>query len=248
MILRRVVPDADVSIDLDASDARDRIVDLYRPTLPEWIRLNLIGTLTGGATGPDGTSESITNPVDRIILGVIRSLADVVLVGAASVRAEGYFVPKRAALAVVTGTGELAGHRITSGAGRGPLLILCPPDAADRARRSVDDPDARVLTVPAIRGRIASKDIVGALRAEGFRSIVAEGGPDLATRLARDGVVDELCLTTSPQLTSPVVPLFTDTGAAPIPLRLDQLLVDDSGTTYARWATAQPSDDATGDD
>ena len=248
MILRRVVPDADVSIDLDASDARDRIAELYHPTLPDWIRLNLIGTLTGGATGPDGTSESITNPVDRIILGVIRSLSDVVLVGAASVRAEGYFVPKRAALAVVTGTGELAGHHITSGTGRGPLIILCPPDAADRARGSVGDPDARILVVPAVNGRIASRDIVAALRAEGFRSIVAEGGPDLATRLVRDGVVDELCLTTSPQLGPAVVPLFADTGRPPIRLRLDQLLVDDSGTTYVKWAFARRSNEATAAD
>ena len=236
MILRRVLPQADVTVDLDATDARVQIADLYGLPRADWFRLNLIGTISGGATGPDGTSESITNPVDRVILNVIRSLADVVLVGAASVRREGYFVPKRAALAVVTRSGDLARHRITSGGDRGPLLVLCPASAAARAAETVGDPDARILVIPDADGYLASADILAALRDAGYRSIVAEGGPELAARLAGDGVVDELCLTTSPQLSVADVPLFGPLRSGPIPLTLNQLLVDDGGATYARWS------------
>jgi riboflavin biosynthesis pyrimidine reductase len=236
VILRRVLPQADVTVDLDEADARAQVAELYRPPRAEWFRLNLIGTISGAATGPDGTSESITNPVDRVILNVIRSLADVVLIGAASVRKEGYFVPRRAALAVVTRSGDLAGHRITSGADRGPLLVLCPKAAAALAAETVGDSDARILTLPDSDGYLASAEIVMALRGAGYASIVAEGGPDLAARLARDGVADELCLTTSPQLSIADVPLFGPLGETPIPLTLSQLLVDDGGATYARWS------------
>ncbi|HEX3679280.1 MAG TPA: dihydrofolate reductase family protein, partial [Galbitalea sp.] len=94
MILTRVIPTAEQSLDQDAPDFRNRLADLYLPDATDWVRLNLIGSVSGSATGPDGTSETLTNPVDRAILGVIRSHADIVVVGAASVRAEGYFVPR----------------------------------------------------------------------------------------------------------------------------------------------------------
>ncbi|WP_181134458.1 dihydrofolate reductase family protein, partial [Rathayibacter sp. AY1D5] len=71
----------------------------------------MIASVTGSSTGSDGTSETLTNRVDRTILGVVREQADVVLVGAASVRAEGYRVPRRVPLAVVSASGDLAGHR-----------------------------------------------------------------------------------------------------------------------------------------
>ncbi len=103
MILRRLVP-AGPELDLDD---RPALLDLYRPPRSTWLRLNMVATVDGAAAGSDGTSESLTNRADRRILGVIRELADVVLVGAASVRAEGYQLPKRAPLAVVTRSGDL---------------------------------------------------------------------------------------------------------------------------------------------
>ncbi len=104
VIVRRVFPTAGEPIDLDVPDARDLLTALYEPSRPGQVRLNLIGSVSGSATGSDGTSETLTNSADRMILKVIRSLADVVVVGAATVRAEGYFVPRSAALAVVTRT------------------------------------------------------------------------------------------------------------------------------------------------
>jgi riboflavin biosynthesis pyrimidine reductase len=238
VILTRVYPRADDPIDLTSGDARDRLADLYRPPGRDWLRLNLVGSVSGSATGSDGTSETLTNPADRALLGVIRSLADVVLVGAASVRAEGYFVPRKAALAIVTSTGDLSGHRITSTGQRGPLLILCPEAAAAVVRRTVDDPAARVIPVRDADGRLAAHDIVAALRLDGYRSIVAEGGPILAAHLLAGGAVDELCLTTSPVLNGASVPLFGSSEFAGRPLELSQLLVDDASGVYARWAVS----------
>ncbi|MEN9621425.1 MAG: hypothetical protein RL499_1618, partial [Actinomycetota bacterium] len=74
-MLRRVIPDEGGSIDLDAPDARDTLLDWYTPLSPEYVRLNLVATLDGRAGGPDGTSETLTSRADRTILGVIRELA-----------------------------------------------------------------------------------------------------------------------------------------------------------------------------
>lgn len=235
MILRRLVPNADLSIDLDAADARDHVTELYRPPRPDWVRLNLIATVSGAATGPDGTSESITNPVDRVILRAIRSLADVVLVGAASVRAEGYFVPRDVAFAVVSRTGDFSGHKLARNDNHGPLLVLCPAASVDRARETAGDSAVRVVAVPDSAGSLSADAIIAAIRAEGYSSIVAEGGPAIAAHLVSGGVINELCLSTSPQLNGAAVPVFGSSQFESVPLTLNQLLVDDGGAMYARW-------------
>ena len=241
MILSRVFPGKVVSLDLESSDARDRLADLYRPPHHEWLRLNLIASVSGGATGSDGTSETLTNPADRKLLGVIRSLADVVLVGAASVRAEGYFVPRHAALAVVTSSGDLSGHRITATGERGPLLVLCPAKSVKKAQSTVGSATVRIIAVDDAEGILSAPDIVGALRAEGFASIVSEGGPALAAHLLHGGVVNELCLSTSPTLNGARIPAFGSAETADRPLKLHQLMVDDASGVYARWLVAGAS-------
>jgi riboflavin biosynthesis pyrimidine reductase len=236
VILTRAFPGTgDRSIDLDAPGGRETLADDYRPPRAQWVRLNLITTLSGSAAGADGTSESITNPIDRILLRTIRNLADVVVVGAASVRAEGYFVPKHAALAVVTRTGDLSAHNIRGNGEHGPLLVLCPAAAVARVKTTTAGVSAEVIAVPDESGDLTAPAIVRTLRDAGYPSIVAEGGPTLAALLATGGVVDELCLTTSPELGGADLPLFGRGELGPIPLELSQLLLDEAGTTYARW-------------
>ncbi|HEY5231549.1 MAG TPA: dihydrofolate reductase family protein [Galbitalea sp.] len=235
MILTRVVPEADEPIDLESPDFRERLVELYGPGGSDWVRLNLIGSVSGSATGPDGTSETLTNPVDRAILGVIRSQADVVLVGAASIRAEGYFIPRNGALAVVSRTGNFADHQLRGTTARGRLIILCPSAAVETAQQTIGMPDVTVIAVPDADGSLSAPDIVSALRGAGFRSIVVEGGPEIATLFVIDDAVDELCLTTSPVLNGGAMPLFGSREFDGHPLTLTQLLVDSGGATYARW-------------
>ena len=235
MILTSVFPAAANPIDLESADAVGRVTELYRPPRRDWLRLNLIGSVSGSAAGPDGTSESLTNSADRLILGVIRALSDVVVVGAASVRAEGYFVPRNGALAVVSRSGDFSGHNIKGSGARGTVLILCPAAAVPRARATIGLAEVTIVAVPDAHGSLTASAIVAALRGAGYRSIVAEGGPTLATQLVLGGVVDELCLTTSPVLNGGSLPLFGAQEFNRLPLTLDQLLVDSAGATYARW-------------
>ncbi len=232
MIVRRVHPGPAESLELDAEGTRERLLELYAPPRVPWLRLNLVTSVSGSAAGSDGTSETLTSAVDRRILGVIRELSDVVLVGAESVRAEGYLRPKRAPLAVVTGSGNLEGHRI--GGDGPPIVVVCPAAAVDRVRQTL--PDADILTVEG--PRMLPADILAALRSHGFRSIVCEGGPGLARQFVVAGLVDEVCLTTSPRLTGVTLPLFGVEAFPEVAVTLEQLLVDDESSLYARWFTA----------
>jgi len=227
VIVTRVSPGAPASLDLDAPGSRDQLLEWYRPPREEWLRINLVVSVNGSAAGSDGTSESLTSAADRRILGVIRELADVVLVGAASVRAEGYQTPRRSRLAVLTRSGDLEGHRLDD-TDPGRLIVLGPAEALVRAGATL--PHAELIEV----GSGSAADAILALRNAGHRSLVCEGGPGLAGQLVRSGLVDELCLTTSPRLTTGRLAPFT--GELPeTPLELAQLIVGDDGCLFARW-------------
>jgi riboflavin biosynthesis pyrimidine reductase len=233
VIVRRLYPDAGQPIELEAADARSRLAELYVLPGVDTLRINLVASVNGSAAGRDDTSETLTNRADRKILGVIRRDSDVVLVGAASVRAEGYQLPRTAPLAIITSTGDLGGHRLTVAPDRFTPLVLCPSAVAERAHAGL--PAAEIVVVPDTAGRMSAIDIVASLRARGLRRIVCEGGPSLAAQMLDAGLVDELCLSTSPSVGGVSLPMF---GSSSIPahrLELSQLLADDTSTLYARW-------------
>ena len=55
----------------------------------DWLRINMVASVDG-ATWLDGLSGGLSGDGDRRVFGVLRGLADVILAGAATVRAEGY--------------------------------------------------------------------------------------------------------------------------------------------------------------
>ena len=243
MRITRVLPVAEAGEvaagrELDDDGTRSWLEELYRPTSPVHVRLNFVASVDGSVIGADGSSDSLSSVVDRRILGVIRELADVVLVGAGTVRAERYVLPRRTPLAVATSSGDLTGHRFDADAAAGSLLVLCPPEARDRAIATLDGVPAEIVPVPlgaAADGRLSGDDVIDALGGRGLTSVVCEGGPALAASLLAAGRVDELCLTTSPELVTPLTPLVPAGSGVHAPLRLAQLLVDDDHRTYARW-------------
>lgn len=232
MILRRLDPPGD-PVDLDGPDAAAQLDALYSVPRPEWARVNLIMSIDGSAAGPDGTSATLTGGADRRILGAIRRAADVVLVGAATVRAEGFQRPKSAPLAIVTVSGDLSGHRIGPDGRR--LVVVCPSHVRDTVRASLAGVDVEFVLLPA---PITARDIVTSLRSIGLQSIVCEGGPTLARLLLTAGVIDELCLTTSPVAMGQRLAPFGAGPFSPLQLRPGQLLADDRDYRYARWLTS----------
>lgn len=237
MILTKIFPAGQVSVDLDAPGTREQLLELYRPPAETWLRLNLIASVDGNAAGIDGTSETLTTPADRSILGVIRELSDVVLVGANSVRREGYFLPRRCRLAVVTISGDLSGHRMNPAKDLRPLIVVCPPDAAARVRESLGTEPVEIVTVtPSSESHLLEMaDVVAALHARGLNSIVCEGGPQLIGHLLAARLVDEACFSTSPVIGGTAFSMARVPVATEQPLDLHQLIVDESSALYARW-------------
>lgn len=225
MILELLYPDTGESFD---ADDRERLLELYRPPRADWLRLNLIASVTGSAVGVDGTSETLTNRADRRILGAIRELADVVLIGAQSLRTEGYLHPRRSRLAIVSMSGNLAGHQMPDA----EPLVLCPPSA--RARVLSDLPGAEIIELDVVGTALPLIAVIAALRERGLASIVCEGGPSLAGQLVETGLVDEFCLATSARVggrSFGVLPDVTERAVS-----LTQLLRDESSGLYARWS------------
>ncbi len=232
MKLTRVHPDPVESIEADAPAGRARLLELYRAEVGS-LRLNMVTDVSGSAAGSDGTSESLTSRSDRKVLGVIRELSDVVLVGAASVRAEGYQLPRRSRLAVLTSSGDLSGHRL-KGDGAGDVVVVCPESSADRALATL--PGAEILPVATDGVRLSVRDAIAALRETGLTTIVCEGGPSLAAQLLNADLVDEVCLTTSPRFGGHPLDAFAGVERQ-AELALRQLIVDDAGFVFARWST-----------
>jgi riboflavin biosynthesis pyrimidine reductase len=94
---------------------RDELRRRYAAPAADWIRVNLVVSLDGSAAGPDGTSRSLTTGADRRVLGAIRAESDLVLVGAATLRAEPELVPRVTPLAVLSRSGDIGTARLRSG-------------------------------------------------------------------------------------------------------------------------------------
>jgi riboflavin biosynthesis pyrimidine reductase len=232
---------------------------------PRWLRANMV-TSSDGAAALDGLSGGLSGPADRMLFKVLRSLADVILVGAGTARAERYrpvsaagiwtaLRPADAALpgiAVITASLDLdACPQLLAGQPGSPRPILITTEhaaAADAARGGAVTGRAQVIV--AGRQRVDVRQAVRALGCMGYRQILAEGGPGLLGQLAEAGLVDEFCITISPVLAGG--PAGRVVAARPSPpgggaadrLKLAHVLADDDFLfcRYLRQDTA-PSEE-----
>lgn len=233
MILRPLLPEPADPIDTDADDARSRLTELYAPPGERSVRINLIVSVDGTASDAAGTSEGLGNRADRAILGAIRAVSDTVMIGAATLRAEGMIIPKRAHLTIVTGSGRLDGIDVPERLERERVLVAAPAGAEGRARETFPG-DFEFLGI-GDDDQLQLPEVIAALHGRGFAHIVSEGGPVLAGQLVDHGLVDEFCVSISPQLVGGAFPPFGATRRDPVHLSLAGLLVDETGGLYPRW-------------
>jgi riboflavin biosynthesis pyrimidine reductase len=222
----------------DVSD--ERLLDLYRvPDAPRpWVRFEFVSSADGAAS-IEGRSGGLGNDGDRRVLQLLRRLPDVLLLGAGTVRAEGYGgelldeagrawrrrrgLPDRPLVAVVSARLDLdPGLPFFTEAPERPLVVTI--EAADPERRRALHPVARVLD--------AGEDALDPVRLrsvlgnEGRHVVHSEGGPTLFGAFARAGAVDDLCLSISPLLVGGGGPRIVAGGPLPAPagLRLEHVL------------------------
>jgi riboflavin biosynthesis pyrimidine reductase len=175
-----------------------------------------------GSTVVDQRSAALSNPVDAEVLHTLRDLADLIIVGASTVRIEGYLPPRKAGqrVGVVSRRGDVdtTTSLFTSGAG---FLIL--PD------------DAPQVDVPSVRAGTGELDIPRVLAQLDVEYVQAEGGATLNAALADADVIDELDLTISPQISGGDGPRLT-VGAPALhrPMVLAHV-AEDQGFLFTRW-------------
>ncbi len=214
-----------------------------------WLRANMVSTLDGAATGADGRSGSITTAADKTVFDLLRAISDAVVVGAGTVRTEGYSplrlsdeyaalradvgLPAALPLVVITRSGRLPTQLLQQG-DDAPVHVIVPGDCAQvlRLRSALGAAAVHVagdhdVDLPA--GVRALHDI-------GWRRLLSEGGPGLLGDLLRAELVDELDLTIAPILHGG--PQRRIVGGEPLTPPMDfhpALLLEWDGSVIGRW-------------
>lgn len=220
-----------------------------------WVRTNFVASIDGAVTGGDGLSASLQTAADQTVFAVLRGLADVVVAGAGTVRAEGYparldvkgWAQRRRAaagqqaapcLAVVTSSGSVP-DALLEAPGRDDdgwhLVVLVAAEAgADRLgrlRAALGDDCVAVAGDDDVDPHRA----VAALVERGLPRVLCEGGPRLMARWVGAGRVEEMFQTTAPLVVGGDGRRVLDGPAiADEPWHLAHLLEQD-GTLLARW-------------
>ncbi len=205
------------------------LVEAYAVAAPSWLRVNMVASLDGAATGADGRTGSINNAVDKRVFDLLRSTADAVLVGAGTARSEGYR-PGAVPIVLASRTGRVP-ERLR-GAGPGRVLLGTTSTARNvaEARELLGDEHVVVAGTDSVDLTV----LLERLHSRGLRRLVGEGGPTLLGDLLAAGLVDELCLTTVPRMLAGEHPRITTGASLDVPLRL-RLLLEEDGTLLARW-------------
>ncbi len=231
-------------------------VDVHLWYARDWLdrgglRLNFVASVDGAATA-EGLSGGLQTAGDNRVFAALRDLADVVVAGAGTVRAEGYrpidVTASRRAVRRDHGLSEALPTTVISRS-----LRLDPSSALFTAAPA----DARTIVITSTAGDVevlaALRDVAdvivagdqdvdlvaarAALEDRGLTRILCEGGPTIFGDLAHARVVDELCLSVTPLLVGPGAPRIVagrTWGGDLIPLALTGLLEED-GALFCRY-------------
>jgi riboflavin biosynthesis pyrimidine reductase len=220
----------------------DELIRAYgRPPAPT-LRVNFVSS-ADGAVALDGYSAGLSGGPDKRVFGLLRMLCDGLLVGAGTLRHEGYGpvrlsddrrawrrahgLPPYPTLVVVSARLDLDPAAPVFAQAPVRPVVLAPGGAATPPPGL--DGVADVLPVADLGAGLA------ALRERGLAQILCEGGPQLFGALVGLDAVDELCLTVAPLLAGPGPDrVVAGTPAPPRALRLAHALEAD-GSLLLRY-------------
>ena len=170
----------------------DAYRDAARPGAP-WVLANMVMGVDG-SVAIGGRVGELNSPADRELFRAIRLLSDVILVGAATVRTEGYG-PSVRPIAIVTNSIQLdlAAPLFAQPKAR-PIIVTSHASPADARERAAEVADVVIAGDASVDMRAA----VAALHERGHRLVLTEGGPSVLAELLLADLVDELCLTIAP--------------------------------------------------
>lgn len=223
-------PDSDLAPDLDEPALIAHYAYPEGLTSP-YVRVNFVAALDG-AVSVEGRSGGLGSAADRTVFGLLRRLADVVLVGAGTARIEGYRGARRPTIgrdlpppiAVVTGSADVdPAARLLTDTAVAPIVLTVAAAPGER-REALRAAGADVVVLP----DLTPATLLAELGSRGLHRVLCEGGPALHGALVAAGAVDELCLTLAPLLTAGTAGRIATGPAAHPPERMELLgaLVD----------------------
>ncbi|MBH0010229.1 pyrimidine reductase family protein [Salinibacterium sp. SWN1162] len=214
-----------------------------------WLRANFVSSIDGAATH-EGVSGGLGTPADGRVFPLLRRLADVIVVGAGTVRHEGYrnlaldeeSVAWRTAnglsaqppFAIVTASLRLEPKDLKSYATR-PFVVTTEKASAEQRKRIEEVADVII----AGDSQVDTVELKHALAERGYPQLHSEGGPTLFATMIAQGVVDELCLTISPRLEGGSARRIVDAAeATPQDMMLAHAFSAADGTLLLRYTRA----------
>lgn len=222
---------------LSSFDGTDLAAAYAYPDQPvPWLRANMVASVDGAAWH-DGKAGGLGNAADRRLLSLLRGLADVIIVGANTVRVEGYGPvrprdswreiregrPPAPPLAIVSRNLDLNVDAPVFTEGDA-IVITCRSSPDDRRHALGRHAEVIIAGDQSVQIEAA----LDALADRGHLRQLTEGGPTLLAEFVAADRLDELCLTLSPMLTAGDAarieqgPLLDE----PVPLKLGHVLTD----------------------
>jgi len=226
-----------------------RLYAYPQPLNRPWLRMNFVSSIDG-AVSVQGRTAGLATPADQQVFALLRELADVILVGAGTARAEHYggarLTPAQRAGRLARGQAAVPPIAVVSGSARldpasalftdteVPPLVLTTAQAEPPQRELLQAAGGTVLTVGATV--VDPAVALAALGERGLFRVLCEGGPTLFGEFIGADLVDELCLTTAPCLAPGMAGrISAGPSMAPRPMAVGHLLDDSDGTMLLRW-------------
>lgn len=219
----------------------------YPDSRVPWVRTNFVSSVDGAVQDTRGLSGELGGEPDHRLFKVLRSLSDVVLVGAGTARAEGYGPI----------TGESVHASLREGRAQVPVLAVVSkrldipeslrvPGVMVITTESSPVPERDRLTatvnlVVAGTDEISWPAVLDSFSASGLTRVLCEGGPRLHGTLVEGDLVDEACVTFSPHLVGGESKRITE-GAKAVErsMELGHAIVDE-GVLLTRWVRRRES-------
>ena len=231
-----------------------------RPDGGCWVMAHMVGGLDGSAA-IGGRVGALSTAPDAELFRLMRALADVVLVGAETVRRERYglvklppqlAVARQAAgrpgappLAVVTRSLDLDWSApLFAGAPpeRRTLVITCQaadPGRLERARAAAE-------VIIAGQDRVDPAQAMARLAGLGYRVVLCEGGPAWLGELVAAGLLDELCLTIAPLMGGDPLPVSVAPPGAPLARFALRQVLQAGDTLFLRYERGRDDEQGPG--
>jgi riboflavin-specific deaminase-like protein len=174
------------------------------------VRVNFVASADGAATD-HGLSGGLSGEGDKRVFDILRCLCDVVLVGAGTLRAEGYGpmrldepsvrfrhatgLAAQPVFGIVSGTLALDPESTVFTQAPAQVIVVTV-EAAPSAKKKELSRVAEVIVCG--EEKLDARAMIGAFARRGLRQVLCEGGPTLFGTLLEADCVDELCLSIGP--------------------------------------------------